>query len=183
MKRRESKEFIEALINRVAEVSVSASALRNQGAGGIIGICRDHFRHLDLLKFSDYLNSSDFKEYLDEETQILLNKFPSKGHSWGAARKALNLFFRDVCYNHYLRAYLSLPSEDNFSVFQNLEIPLDKDVAVGLSSVRIDLPKWNSIKSLSPEQNKVYQDAAVEEAEKQQTLRVHLDMEYWRRNK
>lgn len=176
-----SNTFISDLIDRTAEVSVTSSALRNQGAGGIINSCREYFKAIDLLDFASYLNSLNYKSYLDKETETLLDNFPAEGKSWGAARKGLNLFFRDICYNYYLREYLALQPDEKDSSLSRLEIPLDRDVALSLRKIHPDLPKWNSIKSLTSEENDSYQRKAKDYADSTETLRVHLDLIFWRR--
>ncbi len=109
----------------------------------------------------------------------MLKLFPENGKSWGAARKGLNLFFRDVIYNYYLRQKLDI--NDNSHVhLQNLEVPLDKDVALGLKNNKSNLDKWVSIKSLTKEISDKYQNAAKEIAVEKGVLRIHLDLEYWR---
>jgi hypothetical protein len=47
--------------------------------------------------------------------------------TWGAARKALNLFLRDVQYSWDLSSYFGL-----HTIFSFLEVPLDRYVAQGL---------------------------------------------------
>lgn len=147
--------LINKLQRRIAQISVGASALRNQGAKGLIEICRDFFeKDIDLNEFRSELESPNFKEYLDRNTKELLNRFPENGKSWGAARKGLNLFFREVVYNFYLSNFLEIPAdrEGNKRILTFLEVPLDKDVATGLIDKYPKLPKWKSIRTLSEEE-------------------------------
>ena len=181
-----TEEYFHSLIKRkVAQTSVGSSALRNQGAKGIIEISRNYFENeIDLKEFKQQLYSDNFKEYLDDNTIKLRNLFPVNGQSWGAARKGLNLFFRDVIYNHYLREDLSINS-DSIKHLKKLEVPLDKDVAKGLFQEKENksLKRWKSIKSLDQITSDKYQNIAYTVAERKGILRVHLDLEYWRKVK
>lgn len=175
--------FIKRMQRRIAQISVGASALRNQGAKGIIGICREYFENtIDLKEFSSNLKTGNHKLYLDKHTSQLLDKFPENGKSWGAARKGLNLFFRDVVYNLYLANFLNIPveKEANKIVLKDLEVPLDKDVATGLMSKFSDLPKWQSIRKLTQKESNIYQEKASEYAKDLSVPKVHLDLEFWR---
>jgi hypothetical protein len=105
------------------------------------------------------------------------------GRSWGAARKALNLFFRDVVYNRYLTDYLNIPNDfiENQYILRNMEVPLDKDVAKGLREKYSDLPKWQSIRQLTKKESDIYQARALEYANELGLARIHLDLELWRK--
>lgn len=179
------KEFIKQVQNRIAEISVGSSAIRNQGAPGVIKISRKYFRSIDLKEFRRKLISKHYSGYLDDHTKKLKNKFPPKAKSWGAARKGLNLFFREVAYNHYLAHYLDISTDfdTNLKLLSNLEVPLDKDVATGLIEKYNNLPPWKSIKSLTGDESKKFQEMAKEYARTIQTSRVHLDLEFWRRER
>jgi len=175
--------FIKKLKRRIAQISVGPSALRNQGAKGIIDICRYYFENsIELSEFRTHLESGSYKSYLDSNTTVLLNKFPVDCKSWGAARKGLNLFFREVVYNTYLANHLQIPVnfENNGKLLSQLEVPLDKDVATGLRSKFPDLPKWKSIRSLTAEESEVFQRNAKVYARELKVPRVHLDLEFWR---
>jgi len=177
------KHFYSLIKRKVAQTSVGSSALRNQGAKGLIKISRHYFENeINLKEFKQQLYSDNFKEYLDNNTIRLRNLFPVNGQSWGAARKGLNLFLRDVIYNHYLREYLNINS-DSIKHLQKLEIPLDKDVAKGLYQEKENksLKRWKSIKSLDQNTSDEYQNIALSVAERKGILRVHLDLEYWRK--
>ncbi len=180
----EHEKFIEYLRRRMAQISVSASALRKQGAPGIINICRNYFEHtIDLKEFIQAVRLKNYLMYLNNETDKLLERFPDNGKSWGAARKGLNLFFREVAYNLYFANHLGIPSEteENKEFLRQLEVPLDKDVATSLMNKYHDLPKWKSIKELTPDQSNLYQKKADEYAAELMTARVHLDLIFWRK--
>lgn len=176
--------FIEKLKRRIAQVSVGPSALRNQGAKGIIEICRVYFENsINLKEFKIQAEAERYKDYLDRNTTNLLNKFPENGKSWGAARKGLNLFFREVVYNFYLSNHLEIPGniEENNRFLSQLEVPLDRDVAQGLRNQFSQLPKWKSIRSLTAEESEVYQIKANMYAKELKIPRVHLDLIFWRK--
>ncbi len=179
-------EFLKQVKRRVAQISVGASAIRNQGASGLIKTSREYFENtIDLLEFRDLLTTDKYADYLDRLTIDLKNKFGEGGQNWGAARKGLNLFFRDVVYNKYLADFLKVPTDDqeNLKMIRNLEVPLDKDVATGLTSVFRDLPKWTTIKKLDDKQSKQFQDKALSYSESKGIARVHLDLGFWRRDR
>lgn len=173
---------------RIAQISIGASAPRNQGSKGIIDICRDYFENFIYLdEFKRALKSESlYKAHLDNQTDALLANFPpSSRNNWGTARKALNLFFRDVVYNFYLAIHLEMPcdSVENTELLKYMEVPLDKDVATGLIGKNTDLPKWVAIKNLTKESSDKYQEYALSYSDRLKTARVHLDLEFWRRIK
>lgn len=182
----DKSEFIRLVQRRTSQVSVGPSALRNQGSGGLVEKCHSYFeKSINLKEFGRKLSTDKYADYLDTCTKELVDSFPTKGKRWGAARKGLNLFFREVIYNKYLADYLGLPSdfEDNLKSIKLLEVPLDRDVATGLISKFSDLPKWKSIKDLTANQSKIYQESAAEYASLQGIVRIHLDLEFWRRER
>jgi hypothetical protein len=183
---KEERQFLVQVHKRIAEISVGPSAIRNQGAPGIIKISRRFFfKQIDLKVFRRKLVTRNYTKYLDDLTKQLVKKFPKNAKSWGAARKGLNLFLREVAYNHYLADYLKISNnyKENLLILKNLEVPLDKDVGTGLYEKFPDLPKWTSIKDLTVDSNWSYQQKAVQYAQSKKTIRVHLDLEFWRRGK
>lgn len=181
------KDFLGQVNKRLAQIAVGASALRNQGAGGVIkatrgyletGILLDHF-------FDALTDEKKMNAYLDTNTINLVNRFPDEAKSWGAARKALNLFFREVVYNKFMADHYNLPTDfiEYNKTIQFLEVPLDSDVATGLYKASgKKLSKWKAIKELNPTVSKEYQDKATEIAKIKGIVRVHLDLEYWRKS-
>ena len=168
---------------RVAQVAIGPSTLRNQGAPGVVAIAREFFeKNINLIEFRKVLETTEFPEYLDQLTLQLQRAFPRGGRSWGAARKGLNIFFRDSVYNKYLADYLDIPSNQtaNVTILRNLEIPLDKDVATELTRRFDNLPKWTTIKRLDSKRSQLYQDAALDYADNLGLARIHLDLEFWR---
>ena len=45
---------------------------------------------------------AEFRKWMDNTTEHLLDVFSLTVRPWGTARKAVNLFLRDVLYNRYL---------------------------------------------------------------------------------
>lgn len=171
-----SVDFLRTIHNRTAEAAVGPSALRNQGAPGVIRVAREYFKRLDLRTFA-VSNERDFVRKLDAACDDLRKRFPKGARNWGAARKALNLFLRDALYNTFLSKHYHLEKIESW-----LEVPLDQYVAKGLHGdyEGTDLPKWNGIKRLSPEDSMAYQRAAKLVAQKKNIARIHLDLLYWR---
>ena len=177
-------DFIKQIHKRIAIVAVGGSALRNQGAAGLVDIARFYFENAIVLDdlFGCLHNESSFSKFLDTHTTGLLNKFPVNGKSWGAARKGLNLFFRDLVYNKFIAEKYKLAA--NFQQFndqiKHLEVPLDSFVAQGLfGKSSKELPRWISIKELQPEKSKKYQAFALEYATDLNIARVNLDLLFW----
>ena len=164
---------------RVCQLAVGASALRNQGAEGVVKTARDFFKKMKIQSFVTQ-NENQFQKRLDSETDKLLTNFPKRARNWGAARKAINLFLRDVLYNTYLNKYYSF-----YKVEKYLEVPLDSYTIKGIKedSKTNSLPKWKGIKYLNLEYSKIFQNLAKDIAKRKGIARVHLDLLYWRNNK
>lgn len=178
-------DFYTKLHRRIAQTAVGASAIRNQGGSGLIKICRNYFeKEIDLKEFFDSLSNQDqYMNLLDRHTDAIVNRFPSTAKSWGAARKGLNLFFRDLCYNKYIADKFEIPSDlkANAEMLKFLEVPLDNDVAKGLIHFFPgQLPKWNRIKNLTKEESDQFQEKANELAFQKNIARIHLDLLFWR---
>jgi hypothetical protein len=175
--------FVKMIQARTASVAIGASTLRNQGASNVVSNTREFLKRLDLRRFSAK-TAKDFKNALDRETIKLKKVLPVGARkNWGAARKALNIFLRDVFYNYYLR------EEYGFGKLEQwLELPLDKDAARGLrgdsKETEMQLPRWPGVKHLKVARSNRYQDAAKEiGAQRYRVARVHLDLIYFRRAK
>jgi hypothetical protein len=99
-----------------------------------------------------------FKRWLDQQTMLLAKKLPDPAKPWGVARKALNLYLRACCYNHYLRGQYCLGDIETL-----LEVPVDSKVAGGLREANtwMLLPSWKGLKGLEPRANEAFQECAV----------------------
>ena len=168
------------LQQRIAEGAVGASALRNQGAKGVIAAAREFLKKLDLADFS--VTSQDgFLDVLNFHTSSMQKHLPPNARHWGAARKGLNLFLRDVLYNRYLSERFEFKRIEKW-----MEVPLDRFAAKGIlqdytKDYTVEsLPSWPGLKHLTPEMSRVYQKAAYDLATSKHLSRVHLDILYWR---
>jgi len=178
-------DFDKKLHRRIAQLAVGASAIRNQGGSGLIETCRNYFESkIDINDFFTVLIKKDkYLEFLDFHTDEIVKLFPDGAKSWGAARKGLNLFFRDICYNTYFAHKFQLPIDfkENNEKLKYMEVPLDKDVATRLvKEFPEELPKWNSIKNLTKVDSEKYQKKAEDLAQKKEIAKVHLDLIFWR---
>ncbi len=95
-------DFIDRLQARTALLAIGRSALRNQGAPGVVIAARKYLRGINLGDFA-VANGLDFSAALDRHTAKLMERFPKGArNNWGAARKAMNIFLRDVLYSQPL---------------------------------------------------------------------------------
>ena len=169
------KEFRE----RLANITIGPTTLRNQGAPGVVAVARSFLKNLDLERFV-IINQSDFFRELDAQTNILCKKFPVDALSWGAARKAINLFLAEAYYHRFVSEAYNLDLIEHF-----LEVPLDSQVGNALTKEadkqeEKDFPRWPGLKHLKPETSKRYQDFAYRVAEAEGYARVYLDVIIWR---
>ena len=86
------------------------------------------------------------------------------------------MFLRDVIYNKDLCEYYDLSR-----IRKWLEIPLDSHVANALKKEPegVNLPKWCTIKRLTPEISREFQTVATRVAQRKRIARVDLDIYYW----
>lgn len=145
----EHTSFIDMIHKKVAIAAIGPSALRSQGASGVIDAARGYLIALDLSQFADRGERS-FSRRLDKVAEELREAFPVGARNWGAARKALNLFLRDSLYNLYLNRCYKLSSTEDW-----YEIPLDGVIARGLRTRDVSghLPRWRGVKYLNKETN------------------------------
>lgn len=179
------KEFEKKLYRRLAQVSIGAAAIRNQGGSGLIEILRDYFECEinPTIFFRTVTKKLAYRNFLDYHTVQVLKRFPKGAKSWGAARKGLNLFFRDLVYNGYYSNKYGVPN-DYFELnlfLQYMEVPLDKEVAHGIiTDSEEKIPRWMNIKKLTPAISDIYQEQAQIIASQRGTARINLDLIYWR---
>ena len=163
---------------KVAVTAVGPSALRGQGKG-VLGASQNFLAKISLARIP-ISSTKSFQRWLDRQTDLLLDSLPIKNRPWGAARKALNLYLRDVLYNRYLCQKFTIEQLE-----PRLEIPLDSAVAQGLKrlSKHGELPQWPGLKKLTKPVSEKFQEFASEVASKRQIERVHLDMYLWLENR
>jgi len=163
---------------RIAIVAIGANTLRNQGARNVVSNTRGFLRQLDLKQFTG-LSASGFRKSLDTQTKKLQKVLPVKARNWGTARKALNIFLRDVLYTRYLCKEYGFDRLEPW-----LEVPLDRDIARNLREEPEgkDLARWQGVERLERKKSVSYQLTAEKIAKRFQIARVHLDLIYWRRD-
>jgi len=176
---RERFDFDDRLQARIALLAIGRSTLRNQGAPGVIAVARRYLRSLNLSEFS-VSTRTEFEVVLERHTRALMRRFPKRVRTnWGAARKALNIFLRDVVYSRPLSAQYRLSQLEPW-----LELPLDQNAYDGLvkdSRRGEKIPSWPGIKALKRKASAKLQRIANTTAKRLDTRRVHLDVRYWRK--
>jgi len=171
-----NKNFLTLMQRYVANIAISGSTLRNQGAKGVTKIAREFLAELDL-KVLNKIIPSGYPEQLDKWTIELKRKLPSGAKNWGTARKAINVFMVQAFLNKYLT------NEYGLSQFGDaLETPLDSQSTSRLRQLagRGALPRWTSIKNLRAEHSARYQEFALKLAKRYSIPRACLDMILWR---
>jgi hypothetical protein len=164
---------------RIAELAANSSTLRRRPKG-TVKKTQCFLRVIKLEQFS-VEEENDFKSKLNVCTNRLRKKFPSKAkNDWGAARKVLNIFLRDVLYNRILCRHYKFRKIEEW-----MEVPLDKYVYDGLKedAGKMDFrtpPTWSYINKLKLKGSNDYQEIAKDIAGKKRILRVDLDLVYWR---
>jgi len=174
-KMKKDHRFYADLQRYIAVTSVGPSALRNQGAPGVVKAAQHHLARLDLGRFRAK-SEVDFLRRLDRETERLRKTLPRGAQHWGSARKALNIFLRDICYNRFLSQKHGLAHAEDW-----MEMPLDSFVARALKrkGKRRQLPRWPGLIRLTPETSATFQAFARKTAAREGISRIHLDMRAW----
>jgi len=170
--------FIPTVRQMVSVTAVGPSALRGQGKG-VLKASQGFLASLSLSRIPKS-GPTQFRDWLDRQTESLLDQLPINGRPWGAARKALNLFFRDTLYNKYLSSKFEIGKIESW-----LEVPLDSAVARGLKAEagRGGLPQWPGLKNLKSDVSDTFQGFASTHAHSLGIERVHLDMYLWLENR
>jgi len=171
-------DFILTTKKFITRQAVTSSAMRNQGKG-VLKAVHAYLDQLELF-YAPPNDGGKYRVWLNLQTNALLKEFPTTTKPWGAARKALNLFMRDIFNNRYLNKVYDLDYIEKV-----LEIPLDSAVAKGLKKedVKGKLPEWPGLKGLTREISDQYQKAAGALAKKRKIPTVHLDMYLWMENR
>lgn len=117
-----------------------------------------------------------FDRTLSSVTQAFVRALPPKARHWGMARKVLNIFLRDAAWNRHTCRRFGLRRVERW-----MEVPLDSHVGSQLRESRYGehLPKWKTVKRLTPEQSAAFQTVAATVARSKGILRVDLDVYYW----
>lgn len=168
-------EFLRLLKRRIARTAISASTARGLPQG-TVHAAREF---LDAIGLDSIARDSEtsFRRWLSSKTAALHKALP-EGVPWGAARKFLNIFLRDIFYNKWLHKEFKLAPLEPW-----LEVPLDSHVMEGmhddLDAGDLTLPKKKTIKGLKRKNSKTYQESGLQIARKKGIARVHLDLCYW----
>lgn len=172
-----SFDLINRLRVRTAFLAIGRSTLRNQGAPGMVAEARQFLSEVDLRLFA-VDNEKEFLALLDKHTALLASRFPHGGQgNWGAARKSINIFLRDVLYCRPLCEHYKLTNIEKW-----LEVPLDSNVHDGLlNDTSNAIARWPGVKRLTPTISAQLQVAAYNVAKYLGVSRVHLDVRYWRK--
>ena len=167
--------LLKLLQTRTAQLAIGPSTLRNQGAPKVVANTREFLKELDLAHFK-MDSPKAFMIALNEETERLQSALPRGARHWGTARKALNIFLRDVLYNRYLCNEYGFRNVEPW-----LELPLDSKAAKGLLAEfeGSSLARWRNIKDLTAVMSDDYQNIAKQVAERRGIARIHLDLIYW----
>jgi hypothetical protein len=163
--------LVDQIRHHLAISAVTPSAGRRMMREGDIKRVRVFLDKLDITQFN---RPNRFPISLDRATKSLARRIPLR---WGAARKFLNIYLRNITYNFYLRRKYRLHRIEAL-----LELPLDSYAADGLRADHEgnSLPRWKGVIHLTREANALYQDVARQVAKGESICRVHLDMKYWR---
>jgi len=170
------QNLIDLIQRYLAVTSVAASAVRGSPTG-TAKAAQQYLATLDLSRFGTS-DPEGFQSALDLTTEELAGELPS--HSWGVARKLLNIFLHNAFYNYYLRSEFQLGFAEEL-----FEVPVDSAVAKGLRQ-RVGkgtLPTWMGVSALTPEKSGRYQEAATTVAISRGCARVHLDALLWVENR
>lgn len=180
-------DFEERLKRNLTERSVGASAMRGQARKGGIAKVREALSEISVEVLGRVRNQTRFRVWLDRETERIRDRASRHGVKWGTSRKALNLWLRDIAYNHYFRSSYGLERVEPW-----LEVPLDSYTAKfiraeikrrGLMLPSL-LPQWTTVKAVTPIFSDAYQDAARllvgTSAYGYLLYPVHIDLVAWR---
>jgi len=171
------EQFYPDMQRYIAVTTIGPSALRNQGSKDVIKKAQKHLGAIDLNVFR-VSDETSFLRVLNDETENLRCALPPEAQRWGAARKALNLFLRDICYNRFLCERHDLSRTEEW-----MEIPLDSLIAASLKREAkkegVQLPRWKGLIGLLRDDSSKFQAFAKQLASGQGISRVHLDMRLW----
>lgn len=160
----------------MASTAIGPSTARGMGPSGMIPRARKYLAGLPVRSFQ-VQTQKEFTAALDRATQRFVKSLPKGARHWGAARKFLNIYLRDLVYNRFLCEHYRLERIEPW-----LELPLDSHVAKGLRKERggSRVPRWKTVIGLDAKLNDEYQTFASDVARQKHTSRIHLDIIYWR---
>ena len=171
---RMNPELLRAIQHFTARSAIGSSSMRGAGSAGVVECARTFMGRMALSSFGTR-NRATFLNRLDRATTDLLILLPKSARRWGRARKGLNIFLRNCLYTSYLRDEYSLARAEEF-----FELPLDSITGSRLvEESEGTLPRWETVRGLTPERSADYQAAAARLAAKRGVARVHLDAVWW----
>lgn len=166
-----SPPLIERILRWLPFAATGASTLRAYPEGTLKSL-RRHLATLTLDDLRGFVVSdeAEFQSHLNHHT--LEMQVHVQGN-WGAARKVLNIYLRNVLYNHYSREAVRFDACERF-----LEVPLDRllGTAIRKAARATPLPPWPTLGRLTSEVSAQYQSAASIIAGEMALSRVHLDL-------
>lgn len=171
------KPNIEQVQRYVATVAIGPTTLRKmRGTKGKLDKARRFLAEINL----GMLSHQNFSSLLDKHTNSLAEIFVYNEveKNWGAARKVVNIFFRDATYNVWLRTQYALEK-----IEPSLECPLDKFSMTAIkreAELQLTVP---AVSQLSPADSAKFQCAALKIAAKLNQHRVHIDLAFWLESK
>lgn len=172
--------YLKSLQKKIATEVFGPGTLRSLPSG-TKDLLKKYLRDIDLKaipttesEYSIWLNSETIKLEMACRMQTAQLETDYR-MSWGHARKAMNIFMRDVLYSRYLHVELCKSNQ----IEAWLEIPVDSFVANGLRKKDSSLPKWKSLTKLGKDDHSMYQKFAQSYAKKENTKRVHLDLVFF----
>lgn len=156
---------------RLAFVCVGTSTVRGQPSGTKKSI-RDYLAVMNLGALAR-ITGQEFAHFLDQHTMALQRVMPS--HSWGIARKCLNIFLMEASMNRFLAEAYHTTDAVPF-----LELPLDNPNAKRLWEQAPLLRRcWTTIQTLTPEHSRKFQEQAQALAQEKGCARGYLDILWW----
>jgi hypothetical protein len=174
------REYEQAMQRKLANMSATSSSMRKQAPAGTIALTIGYLSALDLEPLRAMRAGAEFNPWLNARTDELVTTVLKNGN-FGGARKVLNIFLKELHHNGPLTDFLPA------AVRPHLEVPLDRHVADGLKqdwramAIKTGtLPRWDTIKSLTPTIHEDFQLAAQQVAAAAGICRADLDLKYWR---
>ena len=174
----ERSSYLRKVQQYLANIGISASALRNQGASGVIKEARTFLGDMDL-SILKQIPVAEYGLWLDQITESLKDRFPGDSKHWGAARKAANIVLAYAFMNFDLRNEYNLER-----LSDSMETPLDSYAAEKLrdwacKTAQVTLPIWQGVSKLERKESDEYQTIAAQYAKAEEMPRACLDVLLW----
>lgn len=176
---------------RVADVAIGTSVLRNQGFAGAVDVARNFVANVNLREFGGAHDEGAFIRLLDKNTvelqRLLKERRVREGcvnntaELWGTARKVLNVFLCEAYFHRVLERHHGLLSMGNW-----LEIPLDSQLSKAIvreaQSRGLPAVRFPGVGRLDERTSRRFQELAKQIAEeKRLPSRIYFEVDIWRR--